>query len=1209
MSVDGPSGPAGNQPSYSSPDSTTDPVRGKTRHRTVKEIEAAEGYLSNDLHGLIEQVSRTFSPKTAEIIRTANVFDDKRGSHLSAQDRQLVISLANQVQTLSDQGSSSSELNLWAHKELQRYDSISSLDSGLGRSITSGSDTEDDASTAPSSGATSTLSTRGSLASQMGGWMQKSSSLTDSFDPDRAEVDLGLPEIASEVLMTLGSHAMDSVADRQNRYKLLLEDGEKAAVYVNEHKHQQSSAFKDPDPTHHRQETNTQRTGQLEHISFRARALATPKIAEQFEFTDFSSPEQMQRMLAFITEQLSASASEQEYVASALKKMRTLQAAWEQSGDKKELAALCQQIRELAKATSDTRLSETFILLADHLAERVMSQVRAEFEASVREQLKELEKPGSARVLTVSAGLGVGFAAYGIEGASLDFGIKYSFAVGAGNDTKIREVHIVDCSTTAGIGDEKIATGSITLDMKNAKGKVFRNLDDFVSYHANDLVPMLLGKFRHTARNVQGAIRSKKQQNQKLKTVANAELLTSRLQEYGILLPSQKVQTTLPHKPGYSEFRQMAGAVSGGISALAGMFDASLTMTNTVTRFKKHIDLLPTLKDHPDQFMTPKESFITFWVPVTEPEMEQAICALWDDRQSNGMIRTTSIADIPEDQHDELREQVFADRDYKKDRAGRPQKRISAKKAINWIKSCQEECRCDTTPKERKLQIREECKQAILDQYSERDLYFFTLNARDGYIGVEPGRKQHLRQAEKSFRATCDAKKPAEFLEAHTCTYYGLWKTYMMTFGNNESPATDDASFFKPLEQFIEPTLTRPQVHIGSEKEIQKHLQIPAKAKSTEKSVEFEVSVNVPKSPISGSINASYANAKDSTNPDNDGESLSLSFTVGAGGHLGKAIVTAGNMISQKKADQITLAKLPLELALSSVELADFEMNAESDVTLELSFSRRDPDLERPEDDEEQDWHLEYARVTGTNSMGAKIPNAGIPTGPVGELKVNFGAKVSGTNHWYERPGNNTTGYIQTRYNGWKSGGKIGGDHCYWQTWAKQNKKCLKELLVNMGRQTRNASEEIRETFKDIETYLPGFTEKMTFRDWLEFKKDFTVRLQLFAACEQLGQLASKAPVSEAEMRRHFEKLQKDFPNLPTMPTEAEFVSLRDSLKKSGSTLLEKAFGIDKKAATLDFESDMLPVFQRFLDLQHQAHTQIARMRYKPSLRRMKEIH
>ena len=178
MSVEGPLG-SGNQPFKHPFDSIKTSVSGKTSHRTVKEIEATEGYLSSDLHGLIDQVSRTFSPRTAEIIRTMGVFRGKRASNLSESDLEMVVSLANQIQHLSSQGSSSAELDNWAHKQLKHFDSVSSLDSGVGRSISSGSDSEEnDASDSTSSQASSPRSQPGSLAS----WGEADEMVTRRYD-------------------------------------------------------------------------------------------------------------------------------------------------------------------------------------------------------------------------------------------------------------------------------------------------------------------------------------------------------------------------------------------------------------------------------------------------------------------------------------------------------------------------------------------------------------------------------------------------------------------------------------------------------------------------------------------------------------------------------------------------------------------------------------------------------------------------------------------------------------------------------------------------------------------------------------------------------------------------------------------------------------------------------------------------------------------
>ncbi len=63
--------------------------------------------------------------------------------------------------------------------------------------------------------------------------------------------------------------------------------------------------------------------------------------------------------------------------------------------------------------------------------------------------------------------------------------------------------------------------------------------------------------------------------------------------------------------------------------------------------------------------------------------------------------------------------------------------------------------------------------------------------------------------------------------------------------------------------------------------------------------------------------------------------------------------------------------------------------------------------------------HLQYTRLSGKDSIGASVPDIGIPTGPLVETNIKAGASVSTTRNWYEQPGNNTLTYLQAKFNGW----------------------------------------------------------------------------------------------------------------------------------------------------------------------------------------------
>ena len=1042
---------------------------------------------------------------------------------------------------------------------------------------------------------------------------EKPYSSAEAAMPLSSEVDITEPDRVRSFLTTLGDSALSFGAEREKKLASLQNHGEEALECVEFMERHRHASKEDLHSSHSmKKETHFLQKMQRPYQEFRTRIMGDPALYEQWGLDDFASTRGMLKLLKDLSDKAAATGKKNDQMCIVLDAIKERTDQWASSQSNDDLAKVCQSVWQLSRLSENVHISETLELIAEHLSDQVMTHIREEFEASLRHQLRELEKGGSHRTITVSVGLGAGLAAYGIEGVSLDFGLEFSFKVAGADDTRIREFKVVNSSFRLTGGDEKLLSASATLGLKKSSGRVFRNLDDFVRFHANDLAPLLLSRVENVVHNAKGMRQARKQQTLKHKVVADGDLLTKRLQEHGLLLPSQRIKVDTVQKPNYADFKRREHSIKGAVSALGGVLEASLTATNTVTDFTTKTDLLATLKNNPAQFYAKKPEFISFWIPVSNEDIQMRMRKLWcREHGQKGQENSVKLSDLPPEELSILRAKVIDGKQFKYDSAGRKQKRISGTTGIDWIKAQQKTLQATDVPKATRLDIREKCKQAILDQYSERDLYYYTLNAMDGHTGVPSEQRKRLTEAEKSFRKTFNARGRGEFIEAHTFTYFRLWMTYMMTFTDHETPAIDDALFYYPLEQFIEPTLTKPQVNLSDDKDIRGHLRIPAVATSSAKSLDGDFAVKVPGTHIKGSVHGSYTRTEKNTNPDNDGEYMNLSFTLGAGGHLGKAVHAIGEHIKQKNLSGSRSPDIRFDLALSALDSADLDITAESDVKLELNFIHRDRKLFRP-DDQERDWHLQYVRVTGSRSAGASTPGIGIPTGPVGELKLSFGAKVSGANNWYERVGNNTLTYIYTKYNGWKSGRKVGGDQCYWQRWSKQNSQYLDELLVYMGRPHKNAWEEMNETFKVIEANLSALPGDMSYLQLVDFKNSFSRQLRMYSVCSRLKKMARKKTLSEDDMRKTYGKIKRDWPDISPRIKEEAFVQLlihlRSHLTVGDTRKLEKALGINRETDKLDFATGMMPALQDFLDLQHKAYLLEARRRYAPSFKRLRIV-
>ncbi len=1240
---------------------------GKTpNYRSVSLSAGMVSLFSNDLSTLITQVSKKFNERTASTLETLGLFKNRQAQPLSQKEKAMVVSLAEYIYAGPEGGRTQRDLGsyivrhaenqatkeergagfasdvvvpLYSEQEIFFYENcwdqgddlalrrfqflkndpliermsklvknqeaiVKLLKSKQSAPLIDKLLQRKKLTNAESAALNSQVSHLDAILRKEHGQSYQSA---EAAMPHSSIIDITRPDTACEILEVLGGITEVDGLGREIRLNSLTELGTKSLPHVHDIENNQAGSSS-PHSKRRAVAKGSQPPDAGVFNEFRRKMISDRTFQAQVSESDFTSVSSMKLLIQSVQEEAVQIGQHNARMTNTLQIMGERADAWKRTGSMIELSQLCISLRELAELNDDPHLSETLELFADHLSDQVLIHARTLFEADLRKQLEDLEKGGAERNITISVNLGASLAAYGVKGISLDCGMELTFRVAGGDDTRVREFKVINNTCKVSLGDEKILAGSVELGLKKSTGKVFRNLDDFVSFHTNDIAPLLLTRVENALDNATGILQIRKQRKLKRKVVADADLLTKRLQENSILLPSQKIKVEAEHKANYAEFKRAEHSMKGEVSVLEGMLNASLKVTNTVTKFTTRTDLLAALKNNPKKFYTSKKSRISLWVPADGKEAEWAIRKKWCEKNGmKGFEQKVMMSNISQQQRKDLLAEASDGAHYKQDSAGRFQKRVTGEEGIGWIKDQQRQLQKKGASTATRIEIREKCKQAILDQYAERDLYYYTLNAMDGHIGVEAHQKKRLAAVEKSFREVVNARSRGEFIEIHTITYFRLWMTYMMTFNEGENPAVDDALFFQPLEQFIEPTLTNPQVHLSDEHDIREYLRIPAKATSISKSIDGDVEIKIPHTSIKGAAHVTYVDTEKNTNPDNDGEYVNFSFTLGAGGHLGKAIHLVGETLKQKSIDGSQTLNPRLELALSSLESGDLDMTAEADVKLELNFIHRDRKRFRTED-QKKDWHLQYVRVSGSNSLGVKTPNIGIPTGPVGELKLGFGAKIGGSSNWYERAGNNTLTYVYTKYNGWKSGRKVGGDPCYWQAWANQNKKYLHEMMVYMGRSYKNANEEINETFISIETYLPSFSGSMTCQQLMQFKQQFIQKMALYSVSARLDKLINKKNASERDMRKTYEKIAIDWPAIQERFTVDQFIALRNQLKSRGGQALYTALKIDKTKDQLDYDKDLLPMFQTFLDLQHEAYLQEARRRYAPSFKHLRIV-
>ena len=644
---------------------------------------------------------------------------------------------------------------------------------------------------------------------------------------------------------------------------------------------------------------------------------------------------------------------------------------------------------------------QTLTLLKDHLDYQIINQVRRDFETDLYQQMEFLQKPGSSREFTLSVDVGLAISAASVSGLSLGGKLEYTFRVTGNDDTRIREYHIAKPTLKITGGDNKVVSVSAALDSTHAKGRVFRNLQDFVEFHSNDFVPALMSSLSNMPGNLKGAVDVRRAENLHHAITADRHLLSSRLAEMGVLHPGDQVNVAQNTPVNYADFKRHAVQVSATVNALAGVAEGTLTAGKAVTNFKTQTNLLSMLRNNPDKADPPAVDYLSFWVPASKAEQDFY-------HQLSGFVeleQSEKAAHLLES---------FREED------GAISVRRSGEEARDWLYKTearlieiQRECAsahlsvADIVRLNNERQaLRELLKKAMVDQYMERDMYYFTVNAMEGHVGEEAPQK-HFHHAKHSMQAVYGAKNRGQYIAAHIYSFHHLYQLYQATFTAGECPVVNDTIFHQVLQQHIEPSLDKPQIHLQPEKHVRGTLTASSVAKSIERNLSGELTVRIPHSGVSLKADFRQSIIGKNVNPDNDGTYFNVGLNIGAGGVPALAIKGLEHALKKARHNDsnfpdITLAEIAPDFLNTAVEAG---------VRLEFNFVKR-----------QKGWRLQFTRVSGTDSIGISTPDVGIPTGAIGELKIGLGAKVANVRNWWEQPGNNTLTYLYAKFNGWKAG-------------------------------------------------------------------------------------------------------------------------------------------------------------------------------------------
>ena len=768
-----------------------------------------------------------------------------------------------------------------------------------------------------------------------------------------------------------------------------------------------------------------------------------------------------------------------------------------------QLIVLSQILRESSDVTRAPIEKQTLALLRNHVDYQLLDNTRKKFQRELSRELSNLEDGGSEKTLSLSVNVGAALAAASISALELSGTLECSFTVSGNDDVRVWERSAIKPSLTLSCGDEKLAQTSLTAGYNHSKGRIFNNLEEFVHFHSNDLVPTLLTSLDNLPRNIKGSLDAHRATKLNKRIMADRHLLTGRLTQLGVILPGDQIEIEPDRAINYADFKEHTLRLEAAVETMAGLSSASLETTASKIKFLTHTELLSSLQNNPDKAAAPRKSYISYWIPATVEDK-----ALYSKR-AKSFNRTPNGTDL-------AILQEFKEEDNLVSRQLRGADAITYLQALeeNLIQLHKAEQQPDLTDtqkealKQDRLLIRDALKKAMVDQYLERKFYCDTVNTMEGQLGKNVSQK-HFRNAKKSMEAVYKVNNRGAYLATHTYSFYHLHRLYEQTFIPSETPVLDDGIFQQVLDQHIKPSLHTPQIRLDATKHIRKHLMAKSALTSTSQTVGATLSLGIPKTDNAVSGDIVYTNVQRHVNPDNDGGAIDIGLNLGVGTNVAAVLKALKSALIKAKAKNgvlpaISLAELPEEAA---------NLLFDKDVRLVLSFAECI-----------DGWHLQYIRASVSKGIGIESPDIGIPTGPLGEIKLGISAKVSSVNNWWESPGSHTITYLRSKFNGWKLAKMIKTPS--WENTAASTKeeqtlkeenpfhhyvlehrKDISQMLINMGTENTNIAKELKAMITRFDTSDPLYTD--------DFSENFLNSLKSYAADPQPDKFKELVPMLE----------------------------------------------------------------------------------------------
>ncbi|CAM2009129.1 hypothetical protein [Acanthopleuribacter pedis] len=652
------------------------------------------------------------------------------------------------------------------------------------------------------------------------------------------------------------------------------------------------------------------------------------------------------------------------------------------------------------------------------LKRALYQQVSHDFKRQITEQLAAFRKSGAGKAFSAEVHLGVGASVFGVEVASAKAGVSLEFSISTTDSTQVWESKSAKLSLGLKLGNDQIASVQTDAAGQIAGGTIFNSLEDFVAYHADDLLLALLAAspkdIGRTLDHVSGKRKVAQYQNLVDRNVRLLSPLQQRLIRRGVIRGGDRLVAPSRRKPVPGSFTNKNGTLSVGanLNVLPVGLSASGAGTKTRLDIRNRTALLAALQAEPSKIDSQKSKYFAV--------------------NFNGKMLSGKAGKA---EMDRMLERLQTLREIQPPTPQSTREVAETRAAIQYALGALE---------------------------MERQAYIDLVNQYDAGGPHTKG----MRQVKHGMEKARGANGRAEMEKAFTVTFAALERLYQNSFPEGVRSEFDEPFFHEQLAS-IENGFSQPNM-VMDHKKMRKNLTV-----ATEKNLEISsmtgtftvklgdigAMLGFRKMGASSDVSVSVTATEvvDKAKPETPTNRLDLTIKVKAGTDFRAVLSALKNAAPSKLAFDFDKPAF----GFSEMSLSDWNFSLEANANLQVRLQQ----VEREDEHgvKQKEMVLQYVRLTAEKGLGGTTPDIAIPTGPVGNAKLSMGAKVKSKHQVFEHVGTKSLGYIAGKFNTWRSAGI---QEEQWPAFAQDHKSEFRNLFHNLTDTKNHAGYELA---KDLE--------------------------------------------------------------------------------------------------------------------------------------------